>query len=57
MIIYFYKAMCKLAEMLANCADHVLTYVILKGNGVDFSSFHTNGVPYVKVAFGGVILE
>lgn len=52
-IKYIYKAVRKIVDMIANHIDHFRTYIIMKGNSVHFSSFHTNGVPYVMVALGG----
>lgn len=38
---------------LINYINHVITWFVLKGNNVSFSSFRTGGVPYVMVARGG----
>ena len=31
----------------------IVSYVVLKGNGVTFETYRTNGVPYVMVSLGG----
>jgi acetyltransferase-like isoleucine patch superfamily enzyme len=36
-----------------NFINHVMTWFVLKGNNVSFSSFRTGGIPYVMVARGG----
>ena len=36
--------------------DNLFTYIILKGNSVKFNSFSTNGIPYVMVARGAMMI-
>ena len=36
--------------------DNLFTYIILKGNSVKFNTFSTNGIPYVMVARGAIMI-
>lgn len=53
MIVYIYKAILKLWNSLLGYIHRLVTYIAFKGNGVKFSSFRTNGCPFVMVALGG----
>lgn len=53
MIYYIYKITKVIFLRLMNFINHVITWFVLKGNNVSFSSFRTGGVPYVMVARGG----
>lgn len=48
-----YKTLRKCCNIISGGANWMMTKVVLKGNNVSFSSFHTNGIPYVMVARGG----
>lgn len=51
MIIY--RIIRRLFFYISKCIEKLFTYIYFKGNGVVFSSFHTNGIPYVMIARGG----
>ena len=53
MINTIYKVGNRLFRICEQFIDKIRTSVILRGNGVHFSSYRTNGVPYVMVARGG----
>lgn len=53
MIIFIYKAFLRLIRCITSFCDRIRTSIVLKGNGVKYSSFRTNGVPYIMVARGG----
>ena len=55
MIYFVYKATRKIAHATRNFFAHILTYVIFKGNRVNFSSFKTGSIPYIMVAKGGIL--
>ncbi len=48
-----YKSLRKFNHIISGGANMIMTKVVLKGNNVSCSSFHTNGIPYVMVARGG----
>ena len=48
-----YKTLRKCGNILSGGGNSLRTKWLLKGNGVMYSSFHSNGVPYVMVAMGG----
>ena len=51
MIIF--KVLRKVVNLLVHPFDVLITFIILRGNGVSYSSFHTSGIPYIMVARGG----
>lgn len=51
MIIY--RIIRKFFFYLSGYIERLFTYIYFKGNGIIFSSFHTNGIPYVMIARGG----
>lgn len=53
MIYYIYKITRVIFLRSINYINHVITWFVLKGNNVSFSSFRTGGIPYVMVARGG----
>lgn len=48
-----YKTLRKVGSILSGGVNKSITYLHLKGNAVEFSTFRTSGVPYVMVARGG----
>ena len=48
-----YKGFRKVCHCIRRVYDKSLCRIILKGNDITYSSFHTNGVPYIMVARGG----
>ena len=56
MIIFIYKAFLRIVRCISSFCDMIRTSIVLKGNGVKYSSFHTNGVPYIMVARGGKMI-
>jgi len=48
-----YKGIRLVGRIIRGYWHRLRTYIVLKGNSVKFSSFRTNGVPYVMVARGG----
>lgn len=48
-----YKSIRKITNIVSGGVNIIYTKIILKGNNVIYSSFHTNGIPYVMVARGG----
>ncbi len=48
-----YKTLRKVGGILTGGGNDLHTRWLLKGNGVKYSTLHTNGVPYVMVARGG----
>lgn len=55
MFFYIYKILRKIFHLTRNCIAYVITYLILKGNKVIFSSFKTGGIPYIMVARNGTL--
>lgn len=54
MILYFlYKITNKLINNTLYFINHLYTWLILKGNNVQFSQYKTSGIPYIMVARGG----
>ncbi len=53
MINIVYKASNRIVRSVGVFFDRIRTSIILRGNGVNFSSYRTSGVPYVMVARGG----
>lgn len=53
MIIFLYKSIHKIWYILFNNFNHIITYSILCGNGINHYSFKTSGIPYIMVARGG----
>ena len=53
MIYFIYKTFRRFIRLFYASYDKVRTVVALKGNGVKYSSFRTNGIPYIVVARGG----
>lgn len=49
----FYKAVRKAISSIRIVADQVRCSVIFLGNNIDFSNFHSKGIPFVSVARGG----
>jgi len=49
----FYKVMKRIAMSIYSVYSTFYTWIKLKGNGVQFSSLSSNGVPQVDVAMGG----
>lgn len=52
-VVFFYKAIRKMTDVIVSYWDKVRTHMLFNGNGVDFTSFRTSGVPYVMVARNG----
>lgn len=50
--VYFFKTMQRLMKV-GQVLDKPITYIILKGNNVSFSSFNTSGTPLLQVTLGG----
>ncbi len=50
--------MCKIVNKIKDIVmlDNLFTYIILKGNSVKFNTFSTNGIPYVMVARGAMMI-
>ena len=48
-----FKILRKIANLLVNPLDLLMTFLLLKANNVAFSTFRTSGIPYVMVAHGG----
>lgn len=53
LIFYTYKTCRRIASSITYVFNHVITWWKFKGNNVRFSSFRTNGAPYIMVAKGG----
>lgn len=53
MISTIYKGVNRIVRTIGALCDRIRTSIIFCGNGVHYSSFRTNGVPYVIVARGG----
>jgi len=48
-----YKACCRIIRSVDAFFDRIRTSIVLRGNGVRYATYRTNGVPYVMVARGG----
>lgn len=48
-----FKILRKFISLLVLPFDVLITFILLRGNGVSYSSFHTSGIPYIMVARGG----
>ena len=48
-----YKIAKKILNLISSGISLVATKIVFNGNTVSYSSFHTNGIPYVMVARGG----
>ena len=55
MIYFIYKFLRRLLHLIRDVYAFFVTYFIFKGNNVEFSSFKTNGIPYIMVARGGTL--
>lgn len=55
MFFYLYKILRKIFHSIRDCIAYIITYLILKGNKVSFSSFSTGGIPYIMVAKNGTL--
>lgn len=55
MIYFIYKALRRIFHRIRDIYASFITYFIFKGNKVKFSSFKTNGIPYIMVAKGGFL--
>ena len=53
MMVIIYKIVVKVLHLLSIFCWKFITLVGFYGNGISFSSFRTNGSPYVMVARGG----
>lgn len=53
MINLIYKILRRILNYISGNCNYLITYFILKGNNVKFSSFKMTGIPYVMVARGG----
>ena len=53
MLVFLFAVLRKLHNIIGSSCDKLICYVLLKGNGVAFGTYRTQGVPYVMVAFGG----
>ena len=49
-----YKSILRIKVILLRGVNIIYTKIILKGNNVVYKSFHTNGIPYIMVARGGM---
>lgn len=49
-----YKIVRKLFLSLLNPFEKMTTHILFKGNNIHYSTFRTNGTPYIMVARGGV---
>ena len=48
-----YKIAKKILNLISSGISLVATKIVFNGNTISYSSFHTNGIPYVMVARGG----
>lgn len=48
-----YKILRKALGILIKPIDHLITYIILDGNGVSYRNIKVSGIPYIMVARGG----
>lgn len=53
MIKYPFKIFRKIKRILIKPFDQIITHIFFKGNGVVYSNFRSNGVPFVNVTLGG----
>lgn len=53
MINLIYKILRRVLNFIWNNCTYLITYFILRGNNVKFTSFKATGIPYVMVARGG----
>lgn len=51
-LFYINKLWRKISSSISSKWNHIVTWLIFKGNRVSFSSFRTGGIPYVMVAMG-----
>lgn len=52
-ISFFYKGLCRICCYIKRLLDQCCCRFIFKGNNVLYSSFFSNGIPYIMVARGG----
>lgn len=52
LMVFGYKAVCKVIGRICRWDDSLRTKLKFMGNGIDYSSIRTSGVPYVMVARG-----
>lgn len=50
LFVFIFKGLRSISSFLCNQLDAIVTSVVLRGSGVQYSSFKTVGVPYVSVA-------
>lgn len=55
MIGLIYKTLRRILHIVRDFYASFITYLILKGNNVEFSLFTTRGIPYIMVARGGIL--
>lgn len=53
MLVFLFAVFRKLFNIIGDCYDLFLCYVLFKGNGIVHGTYRTNGVPYVMVSLGG----
>lgn len=56
MINLIYKILRRILNYIIDYCNYFITYFILKGNNVKFSSFKATGLPYIMVARGGKLV-
>lgn len=55
-ISIIYKGIRSIKRRIYRTVYHLITSIKLKGNNVKYSSFKTNGIPFVSVARGGTMV-
>lgn len=50
LFVFFFKGLKSVFSYMCNKMDAILSSIVLKGNGVQYSTFKTVGIPYVNVA-------
>lgn len=51
-LILFFKALRRFRYFISNPMYKLCTIILFKGNGIKYSTFHTNGIPYIMKALG-----
>lgn len=51
-----YKLVRKIKDIVIETLNNLFAYIILRGNSVKFNNFSTNGIPYVMVARGSMMI-
>lgn len=53
MIVWIYKAVCRIVYILIKPFEKIGCAIVLNGNNVRYGKYRSSGIPYISVAIGG----